>query len=152
MEPVRNSAKALILKDHCILVIKHVDDVGDWFTLPGGGQESGETLIEAVQRECMEEVGLDVEVGDLLFVREYIGKNHEFWEVDAECHQVEFIFDCSIRGDSPPQMGESPDDDQIDVVWLPLQEISRFRIYPKILKGILDDCSMDSPIYLGDVN
>lgn len=38
--------------------------------LPGGGVEPGETLHEALVREMREEVTLDVEVQDLLFVSE----------------------------------------------------------------------------------
>lgn len=38
--------------------------------LPGGGVETGETLCEALVREMREEVALDVEVKELLFVSE----------------------------------------------------------------------------------
>ncbi|MEO6457867.1 MAG: NUDIX domain-containing protein, partial [Chloroflexia bacterium] len=69
MHPVRTSAKAIILHDGKLLVVKFQDDVGFWFQLPGGGQEPGETLPEAVRRECLEEAGAEVVVGDLWFVR-----------------------------------------------------------------------------------
>ena len=50
----RNSAKAVILKDNKLLAIEKVDRDGQWYLLPGGGQEFGETLIDALKRECLE--------------------------------------------------------------------------------------------------
>ena len=48
---VRNSAKAILLHDGKILVNRCVSRFGEYYALPGGGQKSGETLIEAVKRE-----------------------------------------------------------------------------------------------------
>src|SRR5687768_8900235 len=48
----RNSAKALIVKDGRILVIRKKVGTELWYLLPGGGQEKGETLHEALKREC----------------------------------------------------------------------------------------------------
>jgi 8-oxo-dGTP pyrophosphatase MutT (NUDIX family) len=61
--------------------------------------KKGEELKDAVARECIEEIGCSVEVKDIIHIREYIGKNHEFAEWDSEVHQVEFYFDCSISGE-----------------------------------------------------
>lgn len=60
MEPVRNSGKAIIIQGASLLVIVHRDEEGTWYSLPGGGQEPGETLPEALQRECHEELGVSV--------------------------------------------------------------------------------------------
>jgi ADP-ribose pyrophosphatase YjhB (NUDIX family) len=88
----RNSAKALIIEDNRLLAIQHAGVSGQYHALPGGGQRPFETLTDALKRECIEELGVHVDVGDLLFIREYIGKNHEFAEKDGDAHQIEFYF------------------------------------------------------------
>jgi nucleoside triphosphatase len=44
----------------------------DKYTLPGGHIEVGEKMVDAVRREVKEEVGLDVEVVEMLLVQEAI--------------------------------------------------------------------------------
>ena len=78
MKPIRNSAKAIIIEDGRLLAIKLTDEEGFWYCLPGGGQEPGEPLEAALRRECLEEINCEIEICDLRFVRDYIGKNHEF--------------------------------------------------------------------------
>jgi len=152
MEPIRNSAKAIIIKEGHLLTIKHRDNEGPWFTLPGGGQDHGESLAQALERECQEEIDSSVHVGKLRYVREYIGKNHEFRGTDGDAHQVEFLFECHLKEDHFPGMGTNPDLGQVGIVWLPLAEIEGVRIYPKILKNLLVADGKEAEIYLGDVN
>lgn len=57
---------ALIFHEGHIL-LGHRRDV-DWWNLPGGGMEVGETVDEALRREVREETGLDVEVEQLVGV------------------------------------------------------------------------------------
>ena len=153
MKPVRNSAKAIIIQQGRVLLVQHRDEIGPWYTLPGGGQRPGETLIEAVQRECREEAGVRVRVGRLRFIREYIGKNHEYRATDGDAHQVDFMFECSLPDGAAPVMGANPDKKQEDVAWLPLKALPSTRIYPKILAHLLsENRAVQGPIYLGDVN
>ncbi|HET7386345.1 MAG TPA: NUDIX domain-containing protein [Nocardioidaceae bacterium] len=62
----RESARALILdpQDHVLLVHFQWEGLeipdGFWAT-PGGGIESGETRLQAIQRELLEETGLSIE-------------------------------------------------------------------------------------------
>ena len=101
MRSIRNSAKALIIHDGRLLCTRNEDARGIFYLLPGGGQEPGETIPEALQRECREEIGTVVEVGPLTFVRDYIGKNHEFAAHDADVHQIEYMFAATC----PPTRG-----------------------------------------------
>ncbi|WP_145325662.1 NUDIX domain-containing protein [Paenibacillus xylanexedens] len=152
MKPIRNSAKAVIVQDARLLVIRLEDQYGTAYVFPGGGQEKGEELKDAVARECLEEIGQAVNVGELLHIREYIGKNHEFAEWDADIHQVEFYFACSLKDPEATIFeGSNPDDNQVAVEWIALGELSQIRLYPKTI-GELLLTSGTSSIYLGDLN
>jgi len=65
----------------------------DKYTLPGGHIEVGETMREAVAREVKEEVGLDVEVAEMLLVQEAIFAE-EFWK---RKHFIFFDFLCKSK-------------------------------------------------------
>jgi 8-oxo-dGTP pyrophosphatase MutT (NUDIX family) len=62
----RIAVAALIFDEERVLLALRRDI--DWWNLPGGGMEIGETLEEAVCREVLEETGLVVEVGQLVGV------------------------------------------------------------------------------------
>ncbi|TDQ40749.1 NUDIX domain-containing protein [Aureibacillus halotolerans] len=152
---IRNSAKALIIRDNQILLTKNVDTDGVFYLFPGGGQEHGETLNEALKRECVEEIGQNVRVGELLHLREYIGKNHEFASFDVNVHQVEFYFECELANEpwneQPPI---APDDHQVGVEWVSIQQLHACRLYPEALKQYITKRLHGGsvPVYLGDVN
>ncbi len=153
MNQMRNSAKAIIITSGKLLTIKYIDADGEWFTLPGGGQEAGETLTQTLKRECVEEFGVEVEVGPLRYIREYIGKNHEFADHDLDAHQIEHMFICSIAEDLPDMEGINPDPGQIGIAWLPIEDLTSCRLYPKSLRALLiSEHNLSGPVYLGDVN
>ena len=74
---IRNSAKALVIKDGRILAVKIKDNNEEWYILPGGGQESEELLPEAVCREVAEETGIQVTADELVFVMGTFRSNME---------------------------------------------------------------------------
>lgn len=151
MQPIRNAAKAVLLRKDRLLVTENRDRDGIFYLLPGGGQESRETLV----RECREEIGIAVEVGDLLFVREYIARHHEFARLEPDVHQIEFMFACrAVIGDDP-QNGALPDHWQTGVTFVELDRLAGVRFYPAALKAPLIDWARGIrgvPCYLGDVN
>jgi 8-oxo-dGTP diphosphatase len=152
---IRTSAKAIIINDGKLLTIK-LNDNGDYFyILPGGGQHHGENLYEALRRECLEEVGGHVEIGELVFVREYIGKNHELAKYHSHAHQNEFMFRCELVQPLKEGIkGSNPDKGQIGVEWLPIDELRSYNFYPKDLREtiIKYHSGEQVPTYVGDIN
>lgn len=150
----RNSAKAIIFENDKVLLTRNEDLEGTFYLLPGGGQNFGETLTQALVREVMEETGYLVEPGKLLLVRDYVGANHEFAKDDGNAHQTEHMFRAFCRKhDSVGKL--SPDAWQTGIDWIPLSEIGTVRIYPSVLTGILPQLftgSYEGPVYLDDVN
>jgi 8-oxo-dGTP diphosphatase len=153
MKPIRNSAKALIIENGKLLATKNADRFGTFYLLPGGGQEAGETMHEALRRECLEEISAEVEIGELKFIREYIGRNHEFAVWDSDIHQIEYIFQCFLSPGIELSPGTVPDIMQTGIEWLELARLHEYRIYPKVLHTVISDKGELSPaVYLGDTN
>jgi len=149
---VRTAAKAIVVRDGHLLAIKCHGREGLFYILPGGGQEPGEDLHGCLRRECLEEIGADVEIGPLRYVRDYVGRNHQFAEQEGHVHALELMFACTLCGE-PAQGGTRPDDLQLGVEWLPLARIDEYPLMPRALRAHLRDWpAAGAPAYLGDVN
>lgn len=144
------AVKALIIQDDKLLAIANSDAIDFGYTFPGGGQEHRETLIEAIRRECYEEIGVEVIVGDVVFVREYIGAHHQDAQSENHVHLVEIIFRCSLPPGVIVKSGTLPDDDQVGIEWLPVAGLVNYPFYPLDLRAVLASAPQ-SQIYIGDI-
>jgi len=150
---IRNSVKAIIIQGDKILLTKNEDATGIFYLLPGGGQKKFEDIHGALRRECFEEISCDIVIHDIRFVRDYIGRMHEFSEWDSDSHQVEYMFECSLAEGSLPHNGDSPDSMQTDVDWVSLSLLKQIRIYPSVLSHVIHkDGTFEDKVYLGAVN
>jgi 8-oxo-dGTP diphosphatase len=150
--PIRNAARALILqKDNILLLRKDGYETGERFALPGGGQDLGETLAQALNRECMEEIGTRVEIRDLLFVADCLKPRDT--TPRSTRHLVEFLFACTVHDGYVPMNGHHPDKHQVEVVWAGLDELAGMPIYPRSLAPYLADAGENTgTIYLGTID
>ena len=122
---IRNAAKALIIKDDKMLAIKISDGKEEWYIMPGGGQEVEELLPEAACREVAEELGLKVEVKDLVFVIEGVhGENF---------HRVDLVFLCEYKGTIENAILQS-DTNQVGYDWLDIKTLNTTPLYPSKLR------------------
>jgi len=150
--PIRNAARALIVRDNNILLLRKEGYAeGERYALPGGGQDLGETLEQALIRECFEEIGTRVQIRDLVHVADTF-KPRDTSPASTR-HLVEFLFECSIPGDYAPGNGHHPDKHQVAVVWVKLLELAGMPLYPRslatFLSGFLD---RPGPTYLGSID
>ena len=77
--------RGIIICEGELLVVKHSHDV-NYYALPGGHLEYGETVLECIEREIIEELGVKPQVGRLLYVHDYIDENDGV-------QSVEFFFE-----------------------------------------------------------
>ena len=147
--PIRNAARALILQEDKILLLrKDGYEKGERFALPGGGQDIGETLAEALIRECLEEIGTQVEIRGLACVADCFKPRDT--DPPATRQLVEFLFECTIPDDYVPVNGSHPDKHQVEVVWVRLDELADTPLYPRSLAPFLSyPGERSGTVYLG---
>lgn len=140
---IRNSAKALIIKDGKMLAVK-LDDNGDiFYIMPGGGQNCAELLPEAARREVAEELGLEVDPKELVFVVEGARK--------GTFHRVDLVFLCDYIDEieNAPLHG---DINQIGCDWLDIKTLNTQPLYPSKLRRQIMNLYEGKPYktYLGN--
>ena len=140
---IRNAAKALIIKDDKMLAIKISDGKEEWFIMPGGGQHTEELLPEAACREVAEEMGLQVEVKDLVFVIE--GLHGE------KFHRVDLVFLCEYKGKNKNAILHS-DTNQVGYDWLDIKSLNTTPLYPSKLRRQIMNLyeGKEYSVYLGN--
>ena len=92
---------------------------GSW-AIPGGKVRYGERLTDAAVREVMEETGLEVALGDVVWTGESLGASEP-----PEHHVVLVDFTAKVTG------GElRAGDDAADVAFVPLEDLRSWPLTP----------------------
>ncbi len=149
----RHAMKAVIIKDNKLLAISCDYGKGRFSKLPGGGHEWGETMHEALIRECKEELGIDVKPLRMILARDYIAKNHDMKFDSSGFHMTDLIFECSADDFSTLGQGTQEDSDAQEIRWIDLDDLAKSDFYPKaIVPYLLSLDKITQTIVLGDIN
>ncbi len=116
-------------ENQILLVHEKKEKVFNKLNLPGGHLESGEKIIEGAKREVMEEVGVEVEMLDLIGIYTGVGTSH----------YINFIFAANI-GNAVPVVNKNEIN---DLGWYSCDEILNMPdekiLNPRKLRKVISD-------------
>lgn len=112
----------------------------DVFALPGGNPDRDETLPETIRREIQEELGVSVDVGEMILAGEMLLTQRN----DDVLHVV---FAARNLQDEPAL---NPDETTaLELVWKPISDLMAVNMYPNV--GALIQAWLESNVSLGYV-
>lgn len=140
---------ALIFRNEKVLMVQRGREpaLGKW-SLPGGLVEVGESLQEAVCREVLEEVGLEVRVLDLVAALDRVILDEEG---RIMYHYVLLDFLCASLNDDLP----SPASDVEDCRYLSIDQLSGYSLTrgtEKVIRQVFAKIrGQNAPVYNADL-
>jgi 8-oxo-dGTP diphosphatase len=88
---IRHRIAGIYARSGKILLVKHRKAGREYFLLPGGGQEIGESALTALEREWQEELSLTIKPGKFLFCGESVPSEPRRTQVFQMVFQVDAI-------------------------------------------------------------
>ena len=112
---VRKAARAVVVDGEGTIALIHVSE-HNYYKLPGGGLEGDEDAVTALERECREEIGCDIEVtAELGTVTEY--------RKISELNQTSYCYVAKLVGEKgATDLTESEIERGFKTVWLSYDE------------------------------
>jgi len=101
---IRIRVCGILIQEDKILLVNHsgLNETNTFWSPPGGGIKFGESVLQCLEREFMEETGLKISPGKFLCLSEFI---------EAPLHAIEIFFMVKLKGGklksgTDPEMGD----------------------------------------------
>ncbi len=130
---MKQSARAIVLKDGSLLLMKRFKMGQDYYTLLGGGIEQGEQPEETVVREVKEESGLVIDSPRLVYI-----------EDAGDPFGIQYVFLCNYVSGEPQLPKESEEafwttagKNTYEPMWFPYEKLETIPFVSPLLKELL---------------
>ena len=122
----RISVGAIVIRADEVLLVNHKkEDSYDFWVAPGGGIVGTESQEDAVKREVWEETGLQVDVGELLYIE-------EFWQ--PEQREIKLWYLCEfLGGELDASKQEATREHIVAARFVKRAELSKLTVFPHTL-------------------
>lgn len=131
----KNRASAIIPYEEGLIVIKRIKENNEYkeeyYTIPGGGQEEGETIEEATLREIREELGIDIELTDKCYEIESQGRRQYFFVAKYKSGKIGTGIGEEMTNINYEKYGA-----YIPEI-IPIDEIKNIKLLPEEIKSII---------------
>lgn len=121
----RQRAAVVILSAGRVLLIHRLKHGQEYYIIPGGGVEPGETVEQAALREIREETGLEIELDGILW--EYVNRGH------PETYFLATRFSGSL-GLGGPELAEQSAENIFQLEWVELSQAVALPLKPSFIK------------------
>ncbi len=111
-----------------LLLVKHQKNNKEYWLLPGGGVEFGETLEQALEREFMEELGIKVKIERMVML-------HDSIHPEGERHILNVYFKLKIK--KIKKLTPISDNVLKDAAFFDMKSFSKLLFYPPIKNDII---------------
>ncbi len=115
----RPSGYGICIQDGAILLVK-MKNTGKYF-FPGGGVDKGESVTDAVIRECQEETGSAVAIKDFLIMKESF---FYYDPLDTAFHCFNFFYIIDLISQTDDFTNPDSDDEATEATWIPLNTLT----------------------------
>lgn len=128
-EHPRAGVGAIVWRGEELLLIRRGQPprAGEW-SIPGGGQELGETVAEAAIREVFEETGIEITVTDVVTVVDMIER-----DADGRVRYHYVLVDVNAEWVSSEPKAAT---DAVDVCWSRLEQLDAFGLWSETRRVI----------------
>lgn len=137
IDKIHVQSRAVIIKEGHILLCKTVGLMPDFYFLPGGHIEHGESAKDALIRELAEEVGFSFTISRFLGCMEYSFDPRLTTHAKCHTHEYSFIFETSSQALPGPAIPLKQQEKTIEISWIPWPAIEQIDLRPEPFKTLL---------------
>ncbi len=130
---MRQAVRMIIIEEGKVLLIHRIKNTEYW-VFPGGGIEEGESHQQALKREAMEELGVEVEVGEKVF--------EEIMKITDMLDCQSYFYLCKITGgeigtgNGPEWQSDGGYIGQHHIEWRSINELGKIDLKPDSIMNL----------------